>query len=105
MARGRKPNPNKVVASFEETLEDETQSGVTIKDALLYPFFIRVDSNSFTVFKTGSPIMVGCFTELKNALKRIAQTTVAEQPKIFSIGEYIKEFETVLTSFEKAIKE
>lgn len=94
--RGKKST--KPVTQFEDVALEENEAAASIKDENLHPYFIRVDTNCFTVFKEGNPIMVGCFTNLGYAVKRIIQEKISKTDQIMTLNTFIHEYEALVKS-------
>lgn len=78
---------------------------ITIKDELIKPFSIQVDSRQFTVNKEGSIMPEGYFTTLGSALTYIAKSLNLNKygGSNLSIKEYINKYENVHNSIRTLI--
>jgi len=94
----KKGNPNlrgRVKGSFPKNL---------IKDPLLEPYYVKIDGDkAYTVLKDGSQQVVGYYTTLANALKRIAteKVDVVEVDTERTLKEYLQEFLLHLEKFNQ----
>jgi hypothetical protein len=78
----------------------------TIKDPLLEPYYIKIDGNkSYTIMKEGSAQIIGYYTTIINALKRIALEKVdnVEEDTERTLKQYLTEYFTKLENFSQAI--
>ncbi len=78
----------------------------TIKDPLLEPYYIKIDGNkSYTIMKEGSAQIIGYYTTILNALKRIALEKVdnVEEDTERTLKQYLTEYFTKLENFSQAI--
>jgi hypothetical protein len=78
-----------------------------IEDPAMGNYKIIIDEDSynlvFTEPETKKEKIIGYYTQLNNALKRIAKDQVLEQKPTYTIKEYIQELETVLNNLNNLI--
>jgi hypothetical protein len=81
MARGRKTGSKNIPSA-------------TIKDDLLVPYWIRLEDNSYIVYKEGTIHPRGYFTSLPYALKHIIQAKLSESTykESYTVQSYIESF-------------
>jgi len=79
-----------------QTFEPREPKAV-IKDALLEPFYIKIDDKSFSVMKGTEILAWGYYTNLGSALRAITKFKMAEKTNtVFSLKEYISQHESIL---------
>jgi hypothetical protein len=78
-----------------------------IEDPAMGNYKIIIDEDSynlvFTEPETKKEKIIGYYTQLNNALKRIVKDQVLEQKSTYTIKEYITELETNFTNLKKLI--
>lgn len=100
--RGRKPT--KQTPSFEE-IEIQETNGMVIRDKMLHPYYINVEKGSYTVFKEGSPIHEGCFTQFPSAIRSIVQKKLNSQQGVVTLNEYISRYENAVKQLLEALQD
>lgn len=95
-------NPN-----FRGRQKGSIKKTSTISDPLLGDHKIVFDENSynlvFTDPETKKEKVLGYYTQLGSALKRVAQSHVQERKPVYSLKEYLNELETTLTNLKTLI--
>jgi hypothetical protein len=91
---------------------------VTINDPLLDPYYIEKDSLQFTLLKKHSPTrgyqggdistkeniqIIGYYTHLGNALKKVMSLKINTPKKYSSLKEYVDNWETIRKETEQII--
>lgn len=77
-----------------------------IKDPLLEPYYIKIDGDkSYTIMREGSVQVLGYYTTIGNALKRIALEKVdnVEIDTERTLEEYLTDYYTNLENFSSKI--
>jgi hypothetical protein len=79
----------------------------TISDPSLGNFKIIVDDESYNLIltdpETGKEKVMGYYTQLINALKRVVKEQTLEKKPTYTIKEYITELETTLNNLKTLI--
>ena len=77
---------------------------MTIKDEVLSPYYITLDESQYTLMTEGSTLPIGYFSNLGNALKRVARLlTVNESNQgTVNLSEFISRYEEVTQKVNQA---
>lgn len=108
--RGR-PRRNLVTnIDSEKIVENKVSNAKTIRDPLLEPFHIAMDSYCYTVVEkintdndTSYLKSIGFFSNFGSCLNKIAKLKVNDK-SYSSIKDYINEYETILNNINKLIE-
>jgi hypothetical protein len=88
-----------------------------IKEEILEPYYIEISDSAFDVFKTLQRTKegttekfedkehVGCFTDFRNAIKRIAALKCYQKGITYTLNQYIKSYNEILKRIELTIPE
>jgi len=93
--------------NFKGRQKGSTKKRSTIEDPAMGNYKIVFDEDSynlvFTEPETKKEKIIGYYTQLPNALKKIVKDQVLEKKSTYTIKEYITELETTLTNLKNLI--
>lgn len=95
-------NPN-----FKGRKKGSTKKTSIISDPLIEGYKIIVDEESYNLVQIDSETkkekVLGYYTQLPNALKRIAKDQVIDRQPTYTLKEYLNELETTLNNLKTLI--
>lgn len=85
----------------------KNEEKLVIKDPLMEPYEIRVDSTNHVVIdasKSSANAQQGYYHDLSGAIKCIIKLKLRNQPETFTLRQYLDEFSKLLDRLDEIVK-